>query len=191
MIRGKNRRLREDDEGVKVREMTVEDISDVYRLGCQLFHSLELTTLYRTWDAHEVTVNFDQDPNLSLIAETKNGRIVGFTLGKTYENETGGWRYGHVLWMGVSPRCQRTGVGGELYQEMERRMRQQGVRMSFVDMAESNAAAQNFFERMGYGRPESEVWMSKVIRRRKKNSEVHSRLGLPRRRHRVRRPPMA
>lgn len=170
----------------------MEDISDVYRLGCQLFHSVELTTLYRTWDAHEVTVNFDQDPNLSLIAETKNGRIVGFALGKTYENETGGWKYGHVLWMGVSPRYQRTGVGGELYQEMERRMRQQGVRMSFVDMAHSNTAARNFFRRMGYGRPESEVWMSKMIRRtrKKKDAEAPPGLGLPRRRHRVRRPPM-
>jgi len=181
------------DKGVKIREMAVEDISDVYRLGYQLFHSLELTTLYRTWDAHEVTVNFDQDPKLSLVAEAKNGRIVGFALGKTYENETGSWKYGHILWMGVSPKYQRAGVGAELHQEMERRMRQQGVRMSFVDMAQSNTAARNFFRRMGYGRPESEVWMSKTIRRarKKKNTEAHPGLGLPGRRHRMRRPPMA
>jgi len=148
--------------------MRVEDIPRVYRLGRLLFRNLELTALYRTWDAHEVTSNFNQDPKLSLVAEAQNGRIVGFALGTIYEREGEGWKYGQVLWMGVSPRYQRVGVGSRLYQEMERRMHREGVRMLFVDVADSNVAAIDFFKRMGYGRPQSEVWMSKVIRRARK-----------------------
>jgi ribosomal protein S18 acetylase RimI-like enzyme len=191
MVAVKNMCPVETAKKIKIREMKVDDIRDVYQLGYELFHSFEFMTLYRTWDAHEVTVNFDQDPKLSLVVENTNGKIVGFALGKTYENGIGGWKYGHVLWMGVTRKYQKAGVGSQLYQKMERRMRQQGVRMSFVDMAESNSKARNFFERMGYGRPEAEVWMSKVIRRRRKDTETHLNSGLPRRRHRARRPPPA
>lgn len=151
--------------------MRLDDIPGVYRLGHQLFHSLELSTLYRTWDAYEVTTKFNQDPRLSLVATAANGRIMGFALGTTYEKESGGWRYGHLLWMGVSPRWQKKGVGRQLYHEMERRMHQEGVRMVFTDAAKSNTGAIRFFKRMGYGRPESEVWLSKIIQRTRKNRD--------------------
>lgn len=63
-------------------------------------------------------------------------------------------------------------MGSQLYREMERRMHREGVRMVFIDAARSNAGAIKFFKRMGFGRPEAEVWMSKIIRRaRKKRRE--------------------
>jgi ribosomal protein S18 acetylase RimI-like enzyme len=153
---------------INVREMRVDDIPAVYRLGHRLFKSQEASTFYRTWDAYEVTNNFNQDPHLTLVAESRNGRLLGFALGTTYENESGGWKYGYILWMGVSPRWQGSGVGSDLYREMERRMHDDGVRMTFVDTARSNAGAIKFFKRMGYGRPEAEVWMSKIIQRTRK-----------------------
>jgi len=156
---------------VNVREMSVDDIAAVYRLGHRLFKNQEASTFYRTWDAYEVTNNFNQDPHLTLVAEARRGRIVGFALGTTYENESGGWKYGYVLWMGVSPKWQGSGVGAELYHEMERRMHQQGVRMAFIDTARSNTGAIKFFKRMGYGKPEAEVWMSKMLQRTRRNKD--------------------
>jgi len=154
---------------VTVREMGVDDIPAVYRLGRRLFSTQEASTFYRTWDAYEVTNNFNQDPHLSLVAKTPKGVIVGFALGTTYENDSGGWKYGYILWMGVSPRWQGSGLGRELYHEMERRMHEDGVRMTFVDTARSNSGAIKFFKRMGYGKPEAKVWMSKLIQRTRKN----------------------
>ena len=104
-----------------------------------------------------------------MVAETRKGSIVGFALGTTYENDSGGWKYGHILWMGVSPRWQGSGLGRELYHEMERRMHEDGVRMTFVDTARSNSSAIKFFKRIGYGNPEAEVWMSNLIQRPRKN----------------------
>lgn len=49
--------LAETTQEVEVREMELEDIPEVYRLGNQLFHSPEFATLYRTWDAYEVTTS--------------------------------------------------------------------------------------------------------------------------------------
>jgi hypothetical protein len=48
-------------------------------------------------------------------------------------------------------------------------MHQDGVRMAFMDTARSNTGAIKFFKRMGYGKPEAEVWMSKLIQRIRKN----------------------
>ncbi len=176
---------------VEIREMHLDDISGVYRLGHRLFHSLELSTLYRTWDAYEVTTNFNQDPKLSLVAATKSGRIIGFALGTTYEKESGGWRYGHLLWMGVSPSWQGIGLGRQLCHEMERRMHQEGVRMVFTDAAKSNTGAIKFFKRMGYGRPEQEVWISKIIQRTRKSRSGHKSepfwAGRPRRHWKIHR----
>ena len=177
---GNKRRSR----AVNIREMRVDDIPTVYRLGHRLFKTQEASTFYRTWDAYEVTHNFNQDPHLTLVAESSTGAILGFALGTTYENESGGWRYGYILWMGVSLRWQRSGLGAQLYHEMERRMHRDGVRMAFVDTAKSNTGAIRFFKRMGYGKPEGEVWMSKVIQRTRKNkSPQKSMTTMPRKRH--------
>jgi hypothetical protein len=64
---------------------------------------------------------------------------------------------------------------------MERRMRGEGVRMAFVDAARSNTGAIKFFRRMGYGKPEAEVWMSKVLQHRRKSSELKKSSALKRR----------
>jgi len=55
---------------VEIREMAAEDIPVVYHLGNRLYHGPKFTTLYRTWDACEVTTGFNQDPELCLVAET-------------------------------------------------------------------------------------------------------------------------
>jgi ribosomal protein S18 acetylase RimI-like enzyme len=161
--------------------MRVDDIPEVYRLGQRLFNTQKASTFYRTWDAFEVTNNFNQDPHLTLVAESAKGVVLGFALGTTYENESRGWKYGYILWMGVSPRTQRYGLGHRLYHEMERRMRGEGVRMAFVDAARSNTGAIKFFRRMGYGKPEAEVWMSKVLQHRRKSSELKKSSALKRR----------
>ncbi|MGE5303944.1 MAG: N-acetyltransferase family protein [Alphaproteobacteria bacterium] len=153
--------------------MRVDDIPAVYRLGHRLFKTQEASTFYRTWDAYEVTTNFNQDPHLTLVAESRN-RIAGFALGTTYENESGGWKYGYLLWIGIRPKWQRSGLGSQLYREMERRMHEEGVRMAFIDTARSNTGAIRFFKHMGYGRPEAEVWMSKLIQKGRKSNKPMS-----------------
>jgi hypothetical protein len=40
--------------------------------------------------------------------------------------------------------------------------------MAFVDTARSNTGAIKFFKRMGYGKPEAEVWMRKMLQRTRK-----------------------
>jgi hypothetical protein len=51
-------------------------------------------------------------------------------------------------------------------------MHHEGVRMVFVDTACSNTGAIKFFNLMGYGKPEAEVWMSKLIQRTRKGRAI-------------------
>jgi hypothetical protein len=43
--------------------------------------------------------------------------------------------------------------------------------MAFNDSARSNTGAIKFFKRMGYGKPEAEVWMSKMLQRTRKSKD--------------------
>lgn len=149
---------------VKIREMEVDDIPVVYHLGNRLFQGRHFTTMYRTWDAYEVTTGFNQDPELCLVAETADEQVVGFALGTTYEKEKGAWKYGYVVWLGVDPAYRRLQLGSRLYREMEDRMRKQAVRMVLMDTAASNQVAIDFFKKIGFGKPTNQVWMSKVLR---------------------------
>lgn len=158
---------------IEIREIEVDDIPAVFHLGNELFHGPTVTTLYRTWDEYEVTTNFNQDPELSLVAETEDGRIIGFALGTTYKKFKGSWKYGMLSWLGVHPDFQGAGVGRRLYREMERLMLEEDVRMMMIDTAVQNVAAVEFFKRMGYGKPQYEVWLSKVVSRPKKRPRAN------------------
>jgi hypothetical protein len=56
--------------------------------------------------------------------------------------------------------------------------------MSFVDTARSNTGAIRFFRRMGYGKPEAEVWLSKVLQRTRKSKD-NSKVSFPPRKRRI------
>lgn len=169
--------LDEMRQKVEIREMEVDDIPEVYHLGNLLFRGPEFTALYRTWDAYEITTSFNQDPELCLVAQDVNEEVIGFALGTTYKKEKGAWMYGHLVWLGVKPDYQRSQVGRRLFQEMERRMRDQGVRMVIMDTATTNSQAIKFFEGMGFGKPYYQVWMSKVLGGRRRTGKRKPGVG--------------
>ena len=86
---------------INIRQMEIDDISQVYHLGEKLFTSDELPILYRTWDPYEVTDYFTSDPDYCLVAEVED-KIVGFVLATTIEKEGTAWKkYGYLSWIGV------------------------------------------------------------------------------------------
>jgi len=135
-----------------IRQMEIDDISAVYRLGEKLFSSEEFPILYRTWDPYEVTDYFSSDPDYCLVAETEaNGKIVGFILATTIEKEGTAWKkYGYLSWIGVEEAFQRTKLGLRLYRELEKRLLEDGVRMVIADTEAENEEAIAFFKTTGF-----------------------------------------
>lgn len=162
---------------VNIRQMEIDHLSSVYRLGETLFTSEEYPILYRTWDPYEVTGLFTSDPEYCLVAESED-RVVGFVLATTFEKEGTAWkRYGYVNWIGVSSEFQSRDVGSRLYRRLEDIFRDDGVRMMIADTVVDNESAIGFFRGLGFTTSGRHVWLTKTLR--KEDNKDSSPSGTP------------
>jgi ribosomal protein S18 acetylase RimI-like enzyme len=155
------------DRKLNIREMTIDDLPEVFHIGEAVFTAEYSPTLYRTWDEYEITTLFNSDSELCLVGEMGD-EIVGFALGTTVEKQRSPWKYGYLVWLGVRPNVQKTQVGQRLFRELKRRMREQGVRMIIVDTSADNRAAISFFQKQGFGNPQEHVYLTLNLTRAKK-----------------------
>jgi len=157
---------------VTIREMEIDDLSAVYHLGEKLFTSDEFPILYRTWDPYEVTDYFTTESEYCMVAETEDGRIVGFVLANMIEKEGTAWKkYGYLTWIGVDEAFQRTNLGQRLYNKIEDTFQKDGVRMVIADTDAENQGAILFLNAMGFSARAQHVWLAKTLQkptRRKK-----------------------
>lgn len=154
----------------RIREMLIEDFAEVFHIGEEVFTVEYSQSLYRTWDEFEITTLFNSDTELCLVAEM-GGRIVGFCLGTTVKKHHSPWKYGYLVWLGVRRDIQKGRVGSRLFNEIKRRMVEQGVRMMIIDTSADNKAAVNFFQKQGFADIQEHVYMSLNLthKRRKKS----------------------
>lgn len=148
-----------------IRDLTIDDFSQVFHLGEEIFTSDYSPSLYRTWDEYEITTLFNSDSELCLVAE-QNEAIIGFALGTTVDKHNSPWKYGYLVWLGVRTGLQQGGVGAGLFREIKRRMREQGVRMIIIDTAADNVAGIRFFRKQGFGNIQEHVYMTLNLSRR-------------------------
>lgn len=157
-----------------IRELTIDDFSDVFHIGEEIFTADYSPSLYRTWDEYEITTLFNSDSTLCLVAELDE-QILGFALGTTVEKHNSPWKYGYLVWLGVRTGLQQGGVGAALFREIKRRMREQGVRMIIIDTAADNVAGIRFFQKQGFDNIQEHVYMTLNLsrkRRRKKEKKT-------------------
>ncbi|MDY6834928.1 MAG: GNAT family N-acetyltransferase [Chloroflexota bacterium] len=148
-----------------IRQMEIDDLASVYRLGEDLFTSQEFPILYRTWDPYEVAQFFTSDPDYCLVAEKEtDGKILGFILGTTIEKEGTAWKkYGYLAWIGVQEDHKKSRLGRRLYRELEKRLRKSGVRMIIADTDGENETALAFMEALGFSPRAEHVWLTKTL----------------------------
>jgi len=160
------------DEELDIRDMTIDDFAAVFHLGEKLFTAEYSPSMYRTWDEYEITTLYNSDSELCIVAEIDQ-KIVGFALGTTVEKTNSAWKYGYLVWIGVRPGLQKKGVGDGLFNEIKKRMVDQGVRMIVIDTDADNEAGIHFFQKQGFNNIRQHVYMTlnlaKKTRKRKKN----------------------
>ncbi len=158
------------DNKVRIREMTIDDLSDVFHIGEDIFTAEYSPSLYRTWDEYEITTLFNSDSELCLVAEIGE-LIVGFALGTTVSKHNSPWKYGYLVWLGVRPNLQKAKIGEKLFREIKRRMREQGVRMLIIDTAADNQPAIRFFQKQGFGHIQKHVYMTLNLSRKPRREQ--------------------
>jgi ribosomal protein S18 acetylase RimI-like enzyme len=150
--------------GVALREMTIDDLAAVYRLGETLFTADRWTTLYRTWEEYAVLSTYMSDPETCVVAETEEDeRIVGFALGTLIEKDNTAWSYGHLLWFGVHEDFRTHEVAKRLLKRVTELFIQEGARMLLVDTDAENEQAIKFFTKNGFGQPQAHVYLSRNL----------------------------
>ena len=155
------------EDPLRIREMTIDDFSEVFHIGEEVFTVEYSQNLYRTWDEYEITTLFNSDNELCLVAES-GGKILGFALGTTVNKHNSPWKYGYLVWLGVRPATQKGLVGSMLFKEIKRRMRDQGVRIIMIDTSADNQPAIRFFQKQGFSDIQEHVYMSLNLSRKPK-----------------------
>jgi len=166
--------IKKDEKTIRIREMTIDDFPMVFHIGEQIFTADYSQSLYRTWDEYEVTTLYNSDTELCLVAES-GGTTLGFAMGTTVEKHHSSWKYGYLVWMGVRRDIQQSGVGSELFKEIKRRMREQGVRIIMIDTSADNQAAIRFFQKQGFGNIREHVYMTLNLTRKKKKTAARKK----------------
>ena len=96
-------------DNLRIREMTIDDFSEVFHIGEEVFTAEYSQSLYRTWDEYEITTLFNSDSELCLVAEAGE-KILGFVLGTTVKKHNSPWKYGYLVWLGVRKDIQQGGA---------------------------------------------------------------------------------
>lgn len=159
------------EETPRIREMTIDDFPEVFHIGEEVFTVEYSQSLYRTWDEYEITTLFNSDTELCLVAEAGD-QILGFALGTTVKKHNSPWKYGYLVWLGVRRNIQKGRVGSRLFNEIKRRMQEQGVRMILIDTSADNLPAINFFQKQGFGDIQEHVYMSLNLTRKGRKKPV-------------------
>ncbi|RNB83102.1 GNAT family acetyltransferase [Brevibacillus nitrificans] len=98
----------------------------------------------------------ERDPQLFLIAETEEGRIIGAVMG-SYDG-----RRGWINHLAVDPDCQGQDLGTRLLQELEQRLAGLGCDKINLLIEPENGVVQAFYEKQGFNRDEL-IFMEKWI----------------------------
>lgn len=160
-----------NEETIRVREMMINDLPEVFNIGEEVFTAEYSQSLYRTWDEYEITTLFNTDSELCLVAEAGD-KLMGFALGTTVKKHHSPWKYGYLVWLGVRKDIQKGQIGSRLFKEIKRRMKEQGVRMIIIDTSADNEPAIRFFQKQGFGHIQEHVYMNLNLTRKAKKRPV-------------------
>lgn len=181
MKKNNDRDVKGKRPNVKIREMEIDDLADVFHLGEMLFKAEKVPNLYRTWGEFEVVELFNSDSEFCLVAEARK-KVVGFALGTTIEKSRSAWKYGHLIWLGVKASYQRSGLGEKLLNRFVDLMLKNGVRMVLVDTEAENLPALFFFRKLGFGNPQQHIYLTlnlaaqqKSLKKKQKEDSLNRR----------------
>ena len=128
---------------IKIRLMQADDFDDVVRIDEKVlqasrpeYYEMKFEKLFKSKDYLPA----------SLVAEDKDGTVVGFVMGELYMGEYGIFQEEAALdTIGVDPDYQHKGIGGQLINEFVDHLKEVGVQKisTLVDWYDSRLV--NFF----------------------------------------------
>lgn len=128
---------------MKIRLMKVEDFSAVVRIDEKVTKASRAE--YYQMKFETAVQSADHVPT-SLVAEDKDGKLVGFVIGDLYIGEYGITQRAATLeTIGIDPNYQHQGIGEQLINEFMNHLRALGVKKVSTLVDEDNVKMTHFF----------------------------------------------
>jgi [ribosomal protein S18]-alanine N-acetyltransferase len=106
--------------------------------------SLERASFSDPWSSTQLADALAQPTCLALVAEGKDGVVVGDLLGRVVADEA------EILTLAVHPDCRRQGIGQLLLDRALEALLQRGVRSVWLEVRQSNEGARALYTRAGF-----------------------------------------
>lgn len=115
--------------------LTDEQISQLDEIEQLCFHG--------SW-TREMLIDELTNPLSVLVTRERQGRIVGFALGRVVADE------GELYQIAVLPEYRREHLGSEMLAALHDLMREKGAASCFLEVRSKNSPARALYERLGY-----------------------------------------
>jgi len=149
-----------NDNTVKIRLMKAEDYDAVVGIDEKVlkssrpeYYNVKFEKLFKTKDYLPA----------SLVAEEKDGTVVGFVMGEIFMGEYGIFQEEASLdTIGVDPDCQQKGIGERLIDEFMLHLKKLGVKKISTLVAWNDSKLINFFSANQFG-PSKTIYLERTI----------------------------
>ena len=126
---------------VRIREFDIsQDYEEVRNLWKGAGAGIQLR---RSDDRDEILKKLQRDPDLFLVA-TSDEKIIGSVIGG-FDG-----RRGLIYHLAVEPGCREQGIGSQLMDEVENRLRLKGCIKSYLLVTRENESAMRLYEKRGW-----------------------------------------
>jgi ribosomal-protein-alanine N-acetyltransferase len=126
----------------KIKKASIEHLDRLCEIEMKCFETEAFTKqqiAYLLTDSNSVT----------FVSKVKD-EIVGFVIGKTYMDKKPA--AGQILTIDVSPKHRRKGIGQRLLHEIEKTLKDKGVKICYLEVRENNFVALSLYQKLGYKR---------------------------------------
>jgi ribosomal-protein-alanine N-acetyltransferase len=121
---------------MKIRRMTLDDIGQVLEIDRASFN--------QPWPERSFRFEVENNPASRAWVAEQNGRIVGMIVAWLMIDEA------HIATIATHPQFRRQGIASHLLRHALDYMRDEGAVSSFLEVRESNLAAQELYRRFGF-----------------------------------------
>ncbi|MEO0073831.1 MAG: ribosomal protein S18-alanine N-acetyltransferase [candidate division WOR-3 bacterium] len=123
------------DAGFRIRRMTEDDLDQVV--------AIENVSFPNPWRRSFFASDIAKPESLCIVAESGDDRVVGYLI-------AWGWDEIHLANVAVAAEWRRQGIGRELMTAMIRWALERGASSIYLEVRESNLAAQRFYTGLGF-----------------------------------------
>lgn len=127
---------------VKIEKASIENLDRLCEIEMKCFETEAFT---KQQIAYLLT-----DSNSVIFVSRVKGEIVGFIIGKKCMDKKPAT--GQILTIDVSPKHRRKGIGQRLLQEIEKTLKDKGVKIFYLEVRENNFVALSLYQKFGYKR---------------------------------------